>query len=275
MYYNQRNLDNIEKLAPNTKKATLELYNFAVQNNIEILIHETIRTLEQQKINVAKGASQTMKSYHLVGQAFDFVPTSEAVTDWNGYKREDIRRFIEHAKSLGFEWGGDWTSFVDPCHMQFNYIGYGTDKELAGAYSPQQTRTIADIQAKLNELGYVGSNGKTLTVDGINGDNTKYAVRAFQKLNGLAVDGIAGVNTQAVLFGDNPKRRSVVPAPTLKTGSRGDEVKLLQSLLGGLTADGIFGAKTDARLKDWQRSHGLSADGIYGIKTQAKFREVF
>lgn len=269
MYYNQRNLDNIDKLAPNTKKATLALYEFAVQNNIELLIYETIRNEARQKELVSTGKSQTMKSYHLVGQAFDFVPTSGATTLWNGYGSDNVKQFIAHAKTLRFEWGGDWKGFVDKCHMQYNFKGYGTDKEVT------PTHTLKEMQSKLNELGYLGQDDKPLTVDGIDGANTKHAVRAFQQANGLAVDGIAGVNTQGALFGSNPRRQTTVPTPTLRKGSRGDQVKLLQSLLGGLVADGIFGAKTDASLRAWQGGHGLTVDGIYGAKTQAKFKEVF
>lgn len=48
------------------------------------------------------------------------------------------------------------------------------------------------IQTKLKELGlYTGK------VDGINGPITKAAVRAFQRINGLYVDGIVGPDTLA------------------------------------------------------------------------------
>lgn len=53
---------------------------------------------------------------------------------------------------------------------------------------------------------------------------------------------------------------------TIKRGSRGEEVKTLQKKLK-LTADGIFGAKTEAAVKTFQASHGLTADGIAGAKT--------
>jgi peptidoglycan hydrolase-like protein with peptidoglycan-binding domain len=38
----------------------------------------------------------------------------------------------------------------------------------------------------------------------------------------------------------------------LKLGSKGDDVKKLQTKLG-LTADGSFGPKTEAAVKVWQR----------------------
>lgn len=125
--YQKRNLDNIAKLGDNTRAAALKWHNYLVANNIDLLIYETIRTVEQQRENVKKGASQTMKSYHLVGQALDFVPIVSGNSDWNGYGRANVKQAIAEAKRLGFEWGGDWKGFVDKPHLQFNYRGYGTD----------------------------------------------------------------------------------------------------------------------------------------------------
>ena len=51
-----------------------------------------------------------------------------------------------------------------------------------------------------------------------------------------------------------------------KKGSRGDEVKQIQSALG-LNADGIFGTQTENAVKKFQKEHGLYADGIVGKKT--------
>jgi len=55
----------------------------------------------------------------------------------------------------------------------------------------------------------------------------------------------------------------------LKNGSKGEEVKQLQTLLG-LTADGIFGNGTEAKVKEWQSANGLTADGIVGPGTWGK-----
>lgn len=53
---------------------------------------------------------------------------------------------------------------------------------------------------------------------------------------------------------------------TLKKGSRGDDVKLLQQDLK-LYPDGIFGPLTEEAVKQFQTAHGLKADGIVGEKT--------
>lgn len=52
----------------------------------------------------------------------------------------------------------------------------------------------------------------------------------------------------------------------LKRGSKGEDVAKVQRFLG-VTADGIFGVKTEAAVKEWQHSRGLVADGIVGNKT--------
>lgn len=54
---------------------------------------------------------------------------------------------------------------------------------------------------------------------------------------------------------------------TLKKGSKGTAVKNLQKALKGLTVDGIFGVKTKAKVKAFQKSKKLVVDGIVGKNT--------
>jgi putative chitinase len=56
---------------------------------------------------------------------------------------------------------------------------------------------------------------------------------------------------------------------TLKLGSKGNEVKVLQAKLE-LAADGDFGPGTEAKLKAWQAANGMAADGIAGPATLEK-----
>ena len=133
---------------------------------------------------------------------------------------------------------------------------------------------VKTLQDKLNTLGYNSGN-----VDGIFGAKTYAAVTAFQKANGLGVDGIVGKLTWGKLYGVSPampvETTTVVGRPTVSYGSRGDAVRKLQELLNALgydcgSVDGIFGSKTKAAVLAFQKANGLGADGIVGPLTWAK-----
>jgi hypothetical protein len=133
MIYDWRNRITLAELAPNSHEAAMKWYEWCVQQGIELLVVDGRRTEAEQRDNVRRGVSQTMKSYHLVGQAFDFVPVDSAGRAlWNEslYRKEPIASAVRKAKECGFEWGGDWTGGWDCPHMQYNYKGYGTDKAL-------------------------------------------------------------------------------------------------------------------------------------------------
>ncbi|MCR2045474.1 N-acetylmuramoyl-L-alanine amidase [Anaerosalibacter massiliensis] len=109
------------------------------------------------------------------------------------------------------------------------------------------------LQMNLNGLGYKG-----VSIDGIYGAGTADAVRRFQAAYGLSADGIAGPNTLN-------KMDSII---------RG-----LQSNLNKLgynvgSIDGVFGNSTKNAVIAFQRDNGLTADGIPGKNTFAKIEEV-
>lgn len=66
-----------------------------------------------------------------------------------------------------------------------------------GSYGDKVTK----LQTRLQELGYYAGE-----IDGQFGPGTREAVIAFQKLNGLDADGLAGEETQRVLYSDEAKR---------------------------------------------------------------------
>lgn len=70
---------------------------------------------------------------------------------------------------------------------------------------------VKKLQQSLIDAGYnVGSSG----ADGIYGNNTAAAVKAYQKANGLSVDGIAGNQTLGKLYGGST---ATATAPTTTT----------------------------------------------------------
>ncbi|PDE51120.1 peptidase M15, partial [Listeria monocytogenes] len=156
--YYSRSLANVNKLADNTKVAARKLLDWAENSGIEVLIYETIRTKEQQSANVASGASQTMRSYHLVGQALDFVMAKGKTVNWGGYRSANAKKFIAKAKALGFTWGGDWDGFVDNPHLQFEYKGYGTDTFGKGASANVPAKPNTQSNSSLGLVDYMNMN---------------------------------------------------------------------------------------------------------------------
>ena len=147
---------------------------------------------------------------------------------------------------------------------------------------------VAQLQEALIQLGYL--SGKA---DGNYGTKTVEAVRAFQKANGLTADGTAGEQTQRTLYGGNAKAANVkataTPKPgttaapatsgTLKVGSTGTDVQTLQQKLIELgylkgSADGVFGNKTAAAVKAYQKASKLTADGVAGSQTLSSLNAV-
>jgi peptidoglycan hydrolase-like protein with peptidoglycan-binding domain len=130
---------------------------------------------------------------------------------------------------------------------------------------------VSQLQRLLN------SHGFSLSVDGIFGSLTDSAVRTFQSRNGLAVDGIVGPQTKAVLYhGGGPGPSGVdlqSDCGVLAQGSSGPCVSELQNLLNShganLAVDGLFGSLTDSAVRTFQADNGLDVDGIVGPHTKA------
>ena len=59
------------------------------------------------------------------------------------------------------------------------------------------------------------------------------------------------------------------PIMLLKKGSKGEEVKKLQTKLG-IVPDGDFGPGTESKVKEWQRLNGVVVDGVVGDETWKK-----
>jgi len=59
-------------------------------------------------------------SKHTAGNALDVYPTNETGSIiWNA-TRDKFIPIAEVFKSFGFEWGGDWSEFIDLPHFEYN-----------------------------------------------------------------------------------------------------------------------------------------------------------
>ncbi len=97
----------------------------------------------------------------------------------------------------------------------------------------------------------------------------------------LLADYGAGANAawRPARHGPPPAAPLVEQSPTLKRTSpptTGEPVREVQEILAGagvkLTVDGVFGAQTEAAVRDFQAKHGLTADGIVGPRTWSELR---
>ena len=117
------------KLINNTKlhpKLKLLLTEAIKTSPLDFTVIETVRTIEQQKINVAKGVSKTMKSRHIPStnksglcEAVDIAPYP---INWKDIK--SFTKLSEHIKNvaktlgIGITYGGDWKTFKDYPHYE-------------------------------------------------------------------------------------------------------------------------------------------------------------
>jgi peptidoglycan L-alanyl-D-glutamate endopeptidase CwlK len=88
---------------------------------IDFGVTEGLRTIERQRQLVASGASRTMKSRHLTGDAIDVAAYVDGAVRWDWPLYEHIAdAFKRAAKDLGIAivWGGDWTSLRDGPHFE-------------------------------------------------------------------------------------------------------------------------------------------------------------
>lgn len=126
-------------------------------------ITEGLRSQERQKKLVAKGASKTMKSRHLTGNAIDFIPVNykgdNVWNDWESFSRI-ANNIKKSAQDLGVNitWGGDWKTFKDGPHIQIN-TGKGqptvvstTASDVAGVTPQSSINAVNGGQARVLPL---------------------------------------------------------------------------------------------------------------------------
>lgn len=120
---------------------------------LPVLITETVRDDEYQRYLAANGYASktaTRPTFHSVkaGLAFDICKNVK------GHEYEDLSFFDrcgQIGKQVGFSWGGDWKSFLDRPHFQWDAHGkYTSSMILAGKYPPEMEEYMT--QADFNKM---------------------------------------------------------------------------------------------------------------------------
>ena len=96
-----------------------------------------VRTLAEQKVLVAKGASKTLRSRHIpaangYAHAVDLAATIAGKVRWDWPLYDRLAKAMKEAakaEKVPLEWGGDWKTFKDGPHYQLPWKEYpGTTK---------------------------------------------------------------------------------------------------------------------------------------------------
>src|SRR3954451_14629484 len=142
---------------------------------------------------------------------------------------------------------------------------------------------VADVQISLRILGLLPEDAAMFEGDRLESAEfdaaTEHAVRHFQQIRGLSVDGRVGEETCRALsearwsLGDRLLRYDP------ERPMRGDDVTSLQERLLELgydagRADGILGPETEHGLRAFQRDYGLTSDGTCGPATLRALRQL-
>ncbi|MEK4195967.1 M15 family metallopeptidase [Paenibacillus sp. FSL L8-0323] len=153
----------LKGLHPVVLAATTALIERCYARGVPIIITQGLRTIAEQDALYAQGRTKSGSvvtnakggtSYHNYGLAIDFallLPDGKQVSwdlkrDGDGDKVADWTEVVREAKSLGFEWGGDFVSIKDAPHLQMTF-GLTTTQLRAGA-KPDETK-MAIVKAKI------------------------------------------------------------------------------------------------------------------------------
>lgn len=138
---------------------------------------------------------------------------------------------------------------------------------------------VAEVRSTLTALGLLPSTNGSGDHETVFDEAVEHAVRAFQQQRGLITDGVVGPATYRALRDATYQLGARPLAYLVSAPVSGDDVQTLQERLLELGYDagrpnGVFGAQTEAALRNFQRDYGLSVDGICGPETLRALRQL-
>lgn len=203
-----------------------------------------------------------------------------------------VKKLQQKLKDLGYYSGSVDGSFGEGTEVAVEAFQRKHNLRVDGKAGPATQRVLYGTSATLNyntlELGSTGTTVKNLQYtlyelgfydgprDGVYGDTTSDAVRAFQIQNKLTpVDGKAGTKTLQRLYSAEaiPAAAPDESYETVRPGDRNDTVYQLRDCLvqqGYLdTLTNIYDDDMVEAVKQFQRDNGLTVDGVCGPRTMS------
>jgi peptidoglycan hydrolase-like protein with peptidoglycan-binding domain len=142
---------------------------------------------------------------------------------------------------------------------------------------PKNNTTLV-INSVLDVQQFLANNGfNPGPIDGQSGPKTKKAVKEFQNTKGLFADGIVGNKTKAAMRAYTGCESANTCQARNNTGAKLDTIADVQTYLANNgfnpgIIDGKMGSYTREAIKAFQRKVGLIPDGTAGARTKAEMK---
>ncbi|KAI7262163.1 hypothetical protein KC345_g9518 [Hortaea werneckii] len=150
---------------------------------VPILITQGLRTIAEQEVLYTQGRTKPGTivtnarggySYHNYGLAVDFallLPDGSSVSwdmkrDGDHDRTADWLEVVKQAKALGFEWGGDWTTFKDYPHFQ---LSFGLTLAALRAGEKPDAAAVAALYERIKPKGEQIVNSEAIATVKVNG----------------------------------------------------------------------------------------------------------
>jgi N-acetylmuramoyl-L-alanine amidase len=136
---------------------------------------------------------------------------------------------------------------------------------------------VAEVRSTLAALGLLPAFDPA--TEAVYDVALEHAVSNFQQQRGLITDGVVGPATYRALRDATYSLGARPLAYMVSAPVSGDDVLALQERLLELGFDagrpnGVFGAQTEAALRNFQRDYGMTVDGICGAETLRALRQL-
>jgi peptidoglycan hydrolase-like protein with peptidoglycan-binding domain len=213
---------------------------------------------QNQRLTGKYGAPRSNGRTH---QGLDFGPVRPGVPGDPIYAAADGVVVISKANSGNPETGLGW----------YMTLKHNDGEEFFTMYGHLQKQgLLVNSQVKAGQvIGYMGHSGSTIPT-GTGGTHLHFGVcRNYVASNIVNSKWVDPTDLLTNLGTSSQDTQGGISMKTIKRGSTGELVRILQAFLG-LTVDGSFGPATDKAFRLWQSTNGLVSDGSCGPKSWAK-----
>lgn len=184
----------LQNVHPVVAAKARQLITAAYKEGINVIITQGFRSIEEQNELYAQGRTEPGKivtnarggdSYHNYGLAIDFaLMNPDGSISWE--VNDKWKRVAAIGKSLGFEWGGDWSgNLKDYPHLQYTFGLSIADLKAGKRPTQQVVKPVSAVDAtrsKPTPQTYTVQKGDTLEEIAKKFHTT---VAAMQKLNNI------------------------------------------------------------------------------------------